>query len=272
MEIVLARGGPVAADDRGLAYGDGLFETLRVTAGRPELLARHRQRMLSGAGRLGIPMVPEAFDQAVALGLADMDTTDGVLKVLLTRGSGGRGYQPPDNPKPRLRVSVHPLPPLPDRRGASVRVAVSSIPLTVNPVLAGLKSLNRLEQVMASRVRPPECYESLMLNHSGQLTEGTRCNLLYLWDDQWCTPPRSGLAVDGVMLGAVMDWLATQGQPVAEQPLWPEMVHNERFGGLLLLNSVIRALAVSAIDEHELPARDRLATIIRLTDLPLEEF
>lgn len=272
MEIVLARQGPVAADDRGLAYGDGLFETLRVTAGQPELLARHRQRMLSGAGRLGIPMTSEAFDQAVALGLADMDTTDGVLKVLLTRGSGGRGYRPPDVAAPRVRVSVHALPPIPDRRGPGVRVGVSAIPLTVNPVLAGLKSLNRLEQVMASRAQPPQCYESLMLNHSGQLTEGTRCNLLYLWDDRWCTPPRAGLAVDGIMLAAVMDWLTAQGQPVAEQVLWPEMVHDGRFGGLLLLNSVIRALAVSAIDDHELPARDRLATIIRLTDLPLEEF
>lgn len=271
MEILLARQGPVPADDRGLAYGDGLFETLRVTAGQPELADRHRQRMLTGAERLGIPLNAGDFDHALALGLVEMGMKDGVLKLLLTRGSGGRGYQPPETPEPRLRVAVYPLPTMPDRHGTGVRVTVSDIPLTVSPVLAGLKTLNRLEQVLASRATPADCYESLMLNDRGQLTEGTRCNLLYLWGGQWCTPPRSGLAVDGVMLAAVMARLEGDGSPVTEQALVPEMVTDARFGGMLLLNSVIRALPVGSLDNRKLPARDQLATIIRLTDLPLEE-
>ncbi len=100
--------GTVASDDRGLAYGDGLFETLRVSAaGATPLWPRHRARLLAGAERLGIPVDADALERCRAEALADAAGA-GVLKLTLTRGPGGRGYLPRNTPRPRCSpVSAH---------------------------------------------------------------------------------------------------------------------------------------------------------------------
>ena len=83
--------------DRGLAYGDGLFETLRVTAeGRVPLWAGHHRRLQQGARVLGLPVLPECrYQAAIAEGVAALAGEPGVVKLTLTRGPGGRGYLPP---------------------------------------------------------------------------------------------------------------------------------------------------------------------------------
>lgn len=152
----------VPVSDRGLAYGDGLFETILVRNGEPQLLQAHCQRMLDGARRLGIPACETDLVKAVdrVRTGASRVLEHQVLKLVLTRGSGGRGYRPPSNPEPRLILSLTSAPPATPDTG--VRTVISDIPLTVNPVFAGIKSLNRLEQVMASRAMPEDCYEALM--------------------------------------------------------------------------------------------------------------
>lgn len=254
------------ADDRGLAYGDGLFETIRVRRGHPDLWHAHCQRMLSGADRLGIPLgehdLERALDLAQHLIRQAGTPASQVLKLLLTRGSGGRGYQLPLDPVPRLLVSLHSAPPTPSAEGVSV--SISDIPLTVNPVLAGLKTLNRLEQVMASRSMPDECYEALMTGGEGDLREGTRTALLYRKKGQWWTPPRDRVAVNSVMLAHVEQGLVARGEQIREGLLYPEECFDSDFEGLLLLNSVIGATPVHSIEGRKLPLTGQIATIIAL--------
>ncbi|MCH8507088.1 MAG: aminodeoxychorismate lyase [Ectothiorhodospiraceae bacterium] len=269
VQILTATDRGLPLDDRGLAYGDGLFETIRLRQGRPELAAAHQERMLAGARRLAIPLTADDYRQALLRALEQCQYDEGVIKLVLTRGSGGRGYRPPASASPRMSVSAHPLPPLPDPV-AGVAAVVSGIPLMVNPVLAGLKTLNRLEQVMASQAMGDDCYEALMMNPQGEIVEGTRCNLLYRWDGGWYTPALDTLAVAGVMLGHVRRRLADLGVAVGEQPLTPAMLGSGRFGGLLLTNSVIGIVPVHTIDRHRLPLPDGLATIHHLIDPPLE--
>ncbi|GGY64389.1 aminotransferase class IV [Marinobacter zhanjiangensis] len=263
----------VPGDDRGLAYGDGLFETILVRRGRPELVRAHGRRMLEGAARLRIPLEQTDLDQALSQGQALVRQAEGqdrlVLKLLLTRGSGGRGYRPPDYPEPRLLVSVHTAPPLPS--GDGVGASISAVPLTVNPLLAGLKSLNRLEQVLASESIPDTCYEALMKGDRGDLREGTRTALIYRWQGGWWTPPRNQVAVNSVMVGHIESWLARKGEVLKEGYLTPEQCHQQDFGGLLLLNSVIGAVPVRSLEGRRLPMGERLATIVDLAR-NVEEF
>ena len=260
-------------DDRGLAYGDGLFETILVRRGRPELVRSHCRRMLEGAVRLGIPLEQTDLDQALSQGQALIRQADGqarlVLKLLLTRGSGGRGYRAPEYPEPRLLVSVHPAPPVPS--GEGIGASISDVPLMVNPLLAGLKSLNRLEQVLASDSIPEDCYEALMKGDRGDLREGTRTALIYRWQDSWWTPPRDQVAVSSVMVGHVESGLARTGEVMNEGYLDPEQCHQPGFGGLLLLNSLIGAVPVRSLAGRRLPMGDRLATIVDLAR-NVEEF
>ena len=277
VQILAARGltDPVIlpGDDRGLAYGDGLFETLLVRRGRPQLFAAHCQRMLAGAARLRIPLEQADLDQALwqASGLLRQAGAGEalVLKLVLTRGSGGRGYRAPRHPEPRLLVSVHRAPPPPPSDG--VAVVVSSVPLTVNPLLAGLKTLGRLEQVLASEDIPDDGYEALMTGDQGDLREGTRTALIFRWQGQWYTPPRDRVAVNSVMVGHMAAALADRGEHLREGVLYPEQCHQPGFEGLLLLNSVIGAVPVRTLAGRRLPRSDRLATIISLAK-HVEEF
>src|SRR5690606_29969257 len=150
----------VAPDDRGLAYGDGVFETMRVHRGEVPWWDAHWRRLALGASRLQIALPPARQAREVARALFD-DAGDGVLKLLLSRGAGGRdggrrpplsrgaggrGYARPAKSVPTWILSRHPLP-RPARGGVSLHWC--DVRLAVQPALAGIKHCNRLEQVLA---------------------------------------------------------------------------------------------------------------------------
>lgn len=258
--LVWGDNGLIPADDRGLAYGDGLFETIRVSHHRPTLGRRHLDRLLAGAAVLRIPLTAEDLDAAIGEALLRFKRdSDWVLKLILTRGSGGRGYTPVPDPRPRLILSAHDIPSLPDPAG--VQVCLSDWSAQVTGPLAGLKSLNRLPQVMASEAMPADCYEAIMCDSTGQMLEGTRTNLFLRVANRWLTPPSSHLAVAGVMRAEVMARLDRQGEAVLEQPLPPTLLHHPDCQGLVLVNSVIGSVAVCQIGSLRLPVNARLATI-----------
>ncbi|WP_166255651.1 aminodeoxychorismate lyase [Marinobacter salicampi] len=260
IRILWADTDQVPASDRGLAYGDGIFETLRIQHGRPTLCDRHVERLLNGALRLGIPLIRTELESAIVQACRRYARAeDWVLKLILTRGSGGRGYRPPDAPVPCLILSAHAMPPLPAEGG--VKVALARLNLTVNPVLAGLKSLARSEQVLASRSLPRHCFEALMTDTAGRLLEGTRTNLMLRFDDGWLTPPATHLAVAGVMRAQVMDALLARGEPVRERSIEFAKLVSPRCEGMLIMNSVIGVMPVRSIGCVELPVSAGLATI-----------
>jgi 4-amino-4-deoxychorismate lyase len=253
----------VPATDRGLAYGDGLFETIRMSGQRAVLRRHHLNRMVSDAERLGIVIDYDKLNHELgraAVGLIPVDESGSwILKLILTRGSGGRGYRLPERVEPHLIVSAAALPPMPEPGGVVTRCA--SFPLTVNPRLAGIKTLNRLEQVMASREFTGAEWELIMTDSSGHLVEGTRTNLLARVEDEWVTPPVSSIAVAGVMRQYAMECLRAAGERVVERPLPSDISSLSGFRGLYLLNSVFGAVAVRSLDAVDLPVDGTLATI-----------
>jgi 4-amino-4-deoxychorismate lyase len=198
----------IAADDRGLSYGDGLFETMRVVAGRIPLWQQHRARLLAGAGRLGIAVTAARIDAALMPVLAGVG--DGIIKMVVTRGSGGRGYSVPVEAAPTVLVQAHPLrlpPPRCYQQG--LLVGLCDIRLASQPLLAGIKHLNRLEQVMARRqVDQAGWDEGLMLGSAGEPLELTAMNLFARFGDTLWTADLGQAGVAGVMRGYVIEQLA----------------------------------------------------------------
>ena len=194
----------VASSNRGLNYGDGLFETMRVHRGVAPLWPRHLARLQAGVARLGMVLPDSSFIKArIDAHTANLD--GGVLKLLVTRGDGGRGYAPDACAEPVWMLSLHPLP---DAVSTGLRLHACETRLASQRALAGIKHCNRLEQVLARiEVQRAGCDEGVMCDGSGGVVSATSANLLAHCNGRWWTPPVEACGVAGVLRG----WLLEQG-------------------------------------------------------------
>lgn len=194
----------VPADDRGLAYGDGVFETIAVVGGEPALWQAHYQRLARGCELLGFA-APSADCLYTEIGRVT-GSDSSVVRITVTRGSGGRGYRSPAEPEPRRIVVGSSLPDYPIghwQDGIAVRLCATRLPH--RPALAGCKHLNRLEQVLArSEWDDPAVPEGLMATPGDEgIAEGTMTNLFARFGDELVTPPVHAYGVAGVMRGHI---------------------------------------------------------------------
>jgi 4-amino-4-deoxychorismate lyase len=207
-----APGGQVAAADRGLHYGDGLFETIACRDGRPRRLALHLERLRHGCGRLGIAPPPPAL-LAQEIGQLAAGEAACILKLIVTRGvARGRGYRPAGDEQPTRILARHAWP-APAARGW--HVGLSGVRLGENARLAGLKHLNRLEQVLAQRERPEALDEVLMLAGRDRVISGSMSNLFLVEGERLVTPPLDRCGVEGVMRCVVLESAPAEGWRVA---------------------------------------------------------
>lgn len=205
----------VPLKDRGLAYGDGVFETIAVKTGQPLLLDRHLQRLQEGCRRLALAgdhalVRSEVLAYAAALG-------DGVLKLILTRGDSQRGYG--INPDAAVRRILQGSAPAayPESHGADgIRLFACATRLAEQPLLAGLKHLNRLEQVIArAEWRDAEHAEGLMLDMSGRVIEGVFSNLFLVRNGLLLTADLTRCGVAGVMRAEILAQAKALSIPLA---------------------------------------------------------
>ncbi|KAA2285622.1 aminodeoxychorismate lyase [Arenimonas fontis] len=229
--------------DRGLAYGDGLFETMRLHAGQPVWWEAHVARLAAGCRRLGLPMPDAGWLRGQLQALCAQAPQAGVARLTLTRGEGDRGYAPPEQPAPGMVLSLHPSPPAPPADGLNLRWCHTR--LALQPALAGLKHLNRLEQVLARREwNDPDVHEGLMLDGDGLVVCATAANLFAYVDGEWLTPPVDRCGVAGVCRG----WLLAAGL-AREARLRPETV--EAAAALFLCNAVRGILPVRRLESRD---------------------
>ena len=237
--------------DRGLHYGDGLFETLAVVNGRPRFLDWHFERLTGGARALGFP--PPELD-ALRADIAGVATEPRcVIKVLLTRGSGERGYRPPRDPQPTRIVAASPWPsgPADAVATAGIRLGWCRTRLARNCALAGHKLLNRLEQVLARAEWDDGAMdEGLMQDDRGHVIAATQANLFARIDGAWFTPRLDECGVAGVMRRAFRQWSGERGATVAERAL--EVAEVVAATSLVLTNALIGAWPVATLDGRRL--------------------
>ena len=226
--------------DRGRAYGDGLFETMRVHGGRVPWWQEHWRRLSAGAKRLGLrlPDAAQARDEGASL---FADGGDGVLKLILGRGGAARGYAPIDA-MPVWSLSRHPLPAPTSADGIVLRWC--STRLAVQPALAGMKHCNRLEQVLARAEWGGDASihadEGLMCDMEGHVVSATSANVFVLAGGRWSTPVLDRCGVAGICRAWVMGAL-----PVEEARLAPE--HLEAAEAVFLCNAVRGILPVARL-------------------------
>lgn len=210
--------------DRGLAYGDGLFETLRASQGRLPLLDLHLQRLQRGCDVLRIPFRRQLIEEE--LGSAANAIGDGVVKLTLTRGSGQRGYAMPADAQPTRVIAVFPLPEYPADRRDGVQLYCCATRLSDQPLLAGIKHLNRLEQVLArSEWQDPAFAEGLVCDQQGRVIEGTMSNLFARVAGEWVTPDLSRCGVQGVMRDYLLARMLERGQRFTVGALTLDALH-----------------------------------------------
>jgi 4-amino-4-deoxychorismate lyase len=197
-------GGLVPIDDRGLQYGDGLFETMRVRARRVRFLESHLSRLRLGCQRLSIRAPESDSLRAEISAAAAGGPADAILKLVVTRGSGPRGYGARGPFSTRRVLSLFAAPPLSFAAGGvALRVAHHTIP--EHAALAGLKHLNRLDNVLAASESGHErCFDALLFDSAGLLVGGTMCNVFLVTDGYVATPSVERAGVAGVLRGIVL--------------------------------------------------------------------
>jgi len=207
--MMLVNGQPgdsVSALDRGLAYGDGLFETIRFEGGRAPLWTRHMQRLAVGCERLRMPAPDAALLWREAC-RAKGELTQCVLRITVTRGLGERGYAPPAVTETTRIVAAFPMPQIPDASYThGVRLHRCQTTLADQALLAGIKHLNRLEQVLArAEWNDPAVAEGLMCDAHGNVISATAANLFAVVDGVLVTPSVARCGVAGVARAVMLD-------------------------------------------------------------------
>ena len=227
LELVRIDGKPAAVADacvpvleRGLHYGEGLFETLACVGGQPRLLERHLRRLQLGCERLGFDPIDAATLAREVRELA-AGTSRAVIKLLLTRGAAARGYALTGRERTR-RISLRYAWKAEDpaRMEQGVRVRLATLRLGENPALAGIKHCNRLEQVLARREwSDPAIADALMFSRSGALVSGTMSNVFLVRESKLLTPLIDQCGVAGIMRGLVLEIAAANGISAEERRL-----------------------------------------------------
>ena len=207
--------------DRGGAYGHGLFETMLLHHGALPLRQQHSERLLRDAPTLGINIAAEQLEgnlesnlesniATLVQGLTPEQRQSGIVKIIVTAGSGGRGYASPTvaEATPRIIAQYFPLPDdLQVQRQQGTSLTECDYRLPLNPILAGIKHLNRLDQVMARAEWAKEYDDGMMFSADDCLIETTRANLFIKLSSGWVTPSLDQAGVRGVMRELLIDKL-----------------------------------------------------------------
>ena len=250
-EFVPAERAMVSVFDRGFLYGDGLFETMRVRRGQPFRWEQHLDRLERGAKFLRIRMPFERAELArLAAKLIEVNQLpDAVLRLMLSRGPGARGYSPRGANNPGFVMTLHPCPNPP----ASVRLVTASMRIAAADPFAPFKIASRLTQIMArAEAEDQGGEEALLLNTAGHVAETASGNIFWIERDTLCTPPDETGALHGVTRSVVLELAAQLELPVARRNI--ELAQLQKSAGVFVTGSVAGVLPVSLLDGTPMPS------------------
>jgi 4-amino-4-deoxychorismate lyase len=235
--------------DRGLQYGDGLFETIEIRHRRPVFFDLHLKRLETGCLRLGLPFPsPDLLAEEVRT-LCRESPAQAVLKIIVTAGSGGRGYRRPEAIETTRILSLHPYPEYPAAFGSEgIHARICRTRLGINPALAGLKHLNRLEQVLARAEWSDSAIpEGLLLDSDGHVIEGTMTNLFYVKSGALYTASLEQCGIAGIIRELVIRLAARHRLAVTELNYMPEQLASAEEA--FVCNSIIGIWPVRQIEQ-----------------------
>lgn len=244
--------------DRGLNYGDGFFTTAKVVAGRVEHWQYHKARLIECAERLAFPAINfTELEQHITKAISHCQLN--VLKVVITRGEGGRGYGLPQQAHLTILLSVLAFPQNYKALAKSgVSLALSPIKLASQPLLAGLKTLNRLEQVLIKNAMANQtCDDVLVLDHQNNVIEASAANIFAIIDNKVYTPSLEQCGIKGVYLQSLCDKLAVEFKQVSLNEL-------TQARAVFICNSLMGAVAVNRIEQQSFNVEQSMALLNEL--------
>lgn len=239
----------VSIRDRGFLYGDGLFETMRVYAGRPFRWEQHLERLNRGADflRIRVPFGVSEQRQFAGELFERNRLPDCVLRITLSRGLGQRGYSSRDANAPTFAMTLSPAPPSDPGMPSRQRLVRSSVCLPAENPLSAFKTTNKLPQIVArAEADAAGADEALLLNHRGEIVEGTASNLFWVEDDSVFTPGLASGALPGITRGVVFELCSRLNIPVHQTLARPDQVRGAE--GIFLTNSVMGVVEVGEFD------------------------
>lgn len=236
--------------DRGLVYGDGFFTTALVRDGNVDLWPLHRNRLVECQQRLGFPEL--RLDEIEFLVQEQVkDKAEAVLKILITRGEGGRGYQAPETPQLSVSIQVLPFPSYYTTwQQNGIEVALSRVKLGIQPLLAGLKTLNRLEQVLIKQdALTLVCDDVIVTDINDRVIEASAANIIMIKDNTLYTPDLSGSGIKGVFLSALESKHDIRVKNIAFDEL-------KAADGVFICNSLMQLVPVVRIENKHFDIAD----------------
>ena len=249
-EFVPAALASVSVLDRGFLYGDGLFETMRVHRGQPFCWEAHLERFERGAMFLKI-RPPFTREQLLAAALKLIESNqlpDAVLRLMLSRGPGARGYSPRGANTPTTVMTLHPLPEPP----LSLRLVTAALRVPTGDPFAPYKIANRLTHIMArAEAEERGADEALLLNTNGHVAETASGNVFWIERGLVCTPPDDAGALHGITRGVVRELCGELGLPIECRQVTANQL--QKAEGMFVTGSVSGIVPVASLDGALMP-------------------
>lgn len=244
----------LSASDRAVQFGDGCFTTAAVSNGRIQQLAAHLQRLQEGCRRLLIDQVDWPQLEQEMRQIAEPQR-QAVLKVIISRGRGGRGYSGAGCGEATRILTLAPYPQhYHALRASGVKLTLSPITLARNKQLAGIKHLNRLEQVLIrAHLDQSDADEALVLDTEGRVVECCAANLFWRKGDQVFTPSVEEAGVDGTMRRYLMAQMTRSAQTCHVVSVGKEAILTA--DEIVICNALMPVLPVRQLDEIHYTAR-----------------
>jgi len=258
-------GSTISVQDRGLNYGDGLFETIALVNQKLIFWNLHYQRLLSGCNTLGIPCPKESDLKTEVERVIDtlVNKKNAVIKIIITRGNSERGYKAVEKSQPNIVILLSDYPAYPSKYWLEgVHVKCCQTMLSTQKQLAGLKHLNRLEQVLARREWDDEFQEGLMLDETGQVIEGVMSNLFIVKNKSIITPIIDKSGVNGIMRNVVLNLCESNGIIAKQEHLNLKQLLDA--DEVFLTNSIIGIWPVSTLERQSYSVGNATKNLMQL--------
>jgi aminodeoxychorismate lyase len=247
----------VGLDDRGFAYGDGLFETIRLSGGAPLFFTRHMARLRDGLTQLGFPQLQwdeDALFERCRRVIAANATTDGVLKVIITRGAGPRGFEPPAESHPTLSIQAAETPSAFKTLGV---LTAALAPWKIDPVspLCRVKHLSALDKVLSKQfAKQRGADDALFVNVDGHLAEATASNLFLVVGGTILTPALHCGLLPGIARGLLIETANALPLPVIETEI--PVIRLDEANEAFLTNVIAGVRPLVRVDDRPIGSGD----------------
>lgn len=239
----------VSIFDRGLLYGDGLFEAIRIRAGKPFRWSQHLERLQKGADLLKL-RIPFSSDELLKYAQelsAKNQMPEAILRLYVSRGIGERGYSPKGANNPFLAMTLFSVPSSDFYNPPMRKVVVAKITVPANHPLTAIKSTNKLTQILArAEADALGADEALLVNTNGELAEGTSCNVFWIQGNTIYTPPIESGALPGITRNLVLDICSKVSIPTKEVASKPEELF--KADGVFLSHTTMGIVEVEQVD------------------------